>query len=128
MRYEDVAARTLSQLLFYELFREKSCKAGEVQSALSLGAAVLAGEEEAYQLLEAIFSTGKLPKSCGRQGQCFTHNRNKGVWSKMMKNEAGVGKRFKPWQIRSGQTFARLFLRLTNRSRFMTKRALSAQE
>jgi hypothetical protein len=47
----------------------------------------------------------------------------------MMKNEAGVAKQFKPWQIRSGgQTFARLFVRLTNRSQFMTKRALSAQE
>jgi hypothetical protein len=53
MRYEDLAARTLSQLLFFERFWEKSWKAGEVQSALLMGAAVLAAEEEeAYQLEE----------------------------------------------------------------------------
>jgi len=52
MRYEDVVARNLSLLLFYELFWEKSWKAGEVQSALLLGAAALAAEEEAYQLEE----------------------------------------------------------------------------
>ena len=53
MRYEHVAARTLWLLLFYELFGEKSWKAGEVQSALLLGAASLAAEEEeAYQLEE----------------------------------------------------------------------------
>lgn len=91
------------------LFRDKLRSTGKIQFVLWPAViAALAVEEERWELWENDEEEVEEDMSQTTAGNRPLQKMEVSL-SEVLKNEVGYPKRLKPWQIRSDQTFARLF-------------------